>query len=147
MQVIIALHRLTTTDGTVLVRGKKQIILEWGPSRFELLLTMNLYDAGGKHVARLRRNEWTFNDRDRFTFVSEQRRFRLTDTQSGRVALRGRVEGQDSVVISEGTFYTAAGEQVEIMAEGSNNVASVPAPPQPVARPTQLPDEIASVPE
>lgn len=128
MQVMIALHRLANTDGSISVRGKKQIILEWGPSMLELLLTMNLYDAGGKHVARLRRNEWTFNDRDRFTFVNEQRRFRVTDTQSGRVALRGRVEGLDSVVISEGTFYTAAGEQVEILVEGWSNVAPVPAP-------------------
>jgi len=147
MHVIIALHHLTNTDGTITVRGKKQIVLEWGPSRFQLLLTMNLYDAGGRHVARLRRNEWTFNDHDRFAFVSEQRRFRVTDTQSGRVALRGRVEGQDSVVISDGTFYSAAGEEVEILVEGWSNVLKAPAPTLPTTQSTQLPDEIASIPE
>jgi hypothetical protein len=150
MQVMIASHRLKNNDGTINIRGKKQIILEWGPSRSDLLLTMNLYAEGGKHVARLRRNEWTFNDHSRFSFVSDQRCFRITDTASGRVALRGRVEGRDSVVITEGTFYSGAGEQVEITQEHRNKVeASDPAPAQPT-QPTKhpySPDEIAPVSE
>ena len=65
MQLTIGSNRLRNTDGIVSVRGDEQIKFEWGPSYAELLLTMDLYNVSGYHIARLRRNQWTFNDRDR----------------------------------------------------------------------------------
>ena len=112
MQLTIGSNRLLNTDGIISVRGKPQISLEWGPFDAELLLTMELYGAGGKHIARLRRNEWTFNDHERFDFMAKARGFDLVDTKSSRVVLGARVVGADSVVITQGAFHCSAGHHM-----------------------------------
>ncbi len=117
MQLTIGSNRLNNTDGIVTVRGREQIILEWAPFHSKLLLTMDLYGIGGKHVARLRRNYWTFNDRDRFEFSDRSNGFELLDTRSSQVVLKGRVVDQNSVVITQGTFYTSSGHIIEITTE------------------------------
>lgn len=117
MQLMIGSNRLNNTDGIVTVRGREQIILEWAPFHSKLLLTMDLYGIGGTHVARLRRNYWTFNDRDRFEFSDRSNGFELLDTRSSKVVLKARVVNQDSVVITQGTFYTSGGHMIEITTE------------------------------
>ena len=114
MQLTIGSQRLRNTDGIITVSGSRQICLEWGPVDSELLLTMNLYGSGGTHIARLRRNQWTFNDRDRFEFATTARGLNLVDTKLRRVVLDARILGADSVVITQGEFYSSTGHQVEL---------------------------------
>ena len=113
----IGSNHLRSTDGIISIRGKRQIALEWGQLNSELLLTMNLYGAGGRHIARLRRNQWTFNDNDRFDFEGNASGFNLVDTKLSQVVLGARVLGQDSVVITQGAFYSFAGHKIEITTE------------------------------
>ena len=117
MELTIGSNRLRNTDGIICVRGSRQIFLEWGAFDSQLLLTMDLYGKGGGRLARLRRNHWTFNDNDRFDFRADARGINLVDTKSGHVVLEARVLGHDSVVITQGTFFSSAGHQIEITLE------------------------------
>ncbi len=113
----------------------------------ELLLTMDLYGVGGGHIARLRRNQWTFNDQDRFDFVGDASGFNLVDTKSSRVVLEARIVGRDSVVITQGAFFSSAGHEIEITRENWNGVPDSSTSTEPATQPTNPPyasDESAS---
>jgi hypothetical protein len=120
MQLTIGSNLLRNTDGIVHIRGRRQIALEWGALDSELLLTMDLFGTGGRHIARLRRNQWTFNDYDRFDLATDARGFNLVDTKSSQVVLEARVVGHDSVVITQGKFYSSGGHPIEITLEDWN---------------------------
>jgi hypothetical protein len=100
-----------------MVQGKEQLCLEWGPERDQLLLTMNVYSTGGKHVARLRRNTWTFNDHDRFALTTAPGTLTLIDTTTHDLVLEVRVAGRDAVAIPQASFRTVTGQHVEITPE------------------------------
>lgn len=136
------------TDGVILIRGRKQITLEWGAFTAELLLTMDLYGVGGSHIARLRRNHWTFNDHERFAFTSSDRRFSLMDVKTNQVVLAGRVVGRDAVAITQGVFYSADGHEIDITKENWNGVEHSGSSPASSAQATIPPfarDEIARI--
>jgi hypothetical protein len=155
VELTIGANRLRGTDGVLHIRGRRQIIFEWGPLNSELLLTMDCYGVGGGHIARLRRNEWTFNDHGRFAFTAHAGGVRLVDTKSSTVVLEARVEGSDSVVITRGAFFTASGHDIDITREHWENAEPAPAPapaPRGVtdqrSRPTNRPfaaDDVATI--
>ena len=148
MQLTIGSNRMRNTDGIISVRGKRQIFLEWGPFESELLLTMDLYNAGGDHIARLRRNHWTFNDRGRFNFTAKTRGFNLVDTKSSKVVLEARVVGGNSVVITQGAFHSSAGHQIEITMEDWHGVTDSRTSTRPATQSTYPPfavEEIAAI--
>lgn len=148
MQLTIGSNHLRSTDGIISVRGKRQICLEWGQQNGDLLLTMDLYGAGGGHIARLRRNQWTFNDNNRFDFAGNTSGFDLLDTKSNHVVLGARVVGQDSVVITQGVFYSSAGHEIEITREDWTEVAdsaTAAGPPPQSTSPPFTSEEIASI--
>jgi hypothetical protein len=60
MELTIGSRVFRGTSGVLTVQGKQQLSLEWGMEAHQLLLTMNLYNAGGTHIARVQRNGWTF---------------------------------------------------------------------------------------
>jgi hypothetical protein len=117
MDLIIGSKLICNTSGILNVQGERQVSLEWGEWSGQLLLTMNLYDASRRHIARLRRNEWTFNDNGQFELARNPRGLKLIDTRTGQVALEARVVGQDKVEIGQGTSHSHTGDQVEIAAE------------------------------
>ena len=123
MQLTIGSSRLRNTDGVISVRGDEQIVFEWGRLDSKLLLTMDLYDVSGYHIARLRRNQWTFYDRDRFVFSADAEGVSLVDTRSSQVVLEARVEGKDSVVVTRGAFNNSAGRQIESTIEEWDGVS------------------------
>jgi hypothetical protein len=148
MQLTIGSNHLRSTDGIINIRGKRQIALEWGPMGSELLLTMDLYGVGGAHVARLLRNQWTFNDNDRFEFAGSASGFHLVDTKSSQVVLAARVVGKDSVVITQGAFYSFAGHKIKITVEDWSGVTESETPTGLATQSTNAPyvaDEIASI--
>jgi hypothetical protein len=118
MHLTLGSRYLNSSDGSIYIRGRRQIILEWGQVPPTLLLTMDLYRSGGGHIARLRRNQWTFNDSDRFDFESKADGFKLVDTRSGQMILQARIDGAESVTIIQGVFCNATGERIDIIMEG-----------------------------
>ncbi len=125
MRLTIGSHHLENNDGIVNVRGTPQITLEWGHLDSVLLVTMNLYEARGAPIARLRRNAWTFNDRDRFEFTGTSTGFHLVDTKRSQIVLRARVVGQDAVTITHGVFFSSAGDEVDVTSEDWGSPAPV----------------------
>lgn len=79
---------IVNTSGVLTVQGSDQIYLEWGDRSGQLLLTMDVYDAQGTHVARLRRNAWAFNDKGRFAITTHPTSLTLTDRESGQWSWR-----------------------------------------------------------
>lgn len=135
MQLTIGSHRLCNTDGVISVRGNRQIRLEWGPLNSELLLTMDLYGAGGNHIARLRRNHWTFNDNNRFDFTANMKGLNIVDTKLSQVVLDARILGADSVVITQGEFFTSSGRQIELTKVDWNAATEPQTAKQPASKP------------
>jgi hypothetical protein len=148
MQLTIGSSRLSNTDGVVSVRGNEQIEFEWGRFDSKLLLTMDLYNFSGDHIARLRRNQWTFNDRDRFAFTTCAEGVSLVDTRSSEVVLEARVVGDGSVVVTQGTFHSCTGQQIEVTMEDWRCAPAAQAATPPAAEssdPTFAEHEIALI--
>jgi len=148
MHLSIGSNRLRNADGIISVRGDEQIKFEWGPSYAELLLTMDLYNVDGYHIARLRRNQWTFNDRERFLFACSTKGLNIVDTKSKQVVLEARVVGGDSVVVTQGAFHNSNGHPIEIAMEDWPDIANSQASEASAAHSTSLPfarDEIAAI--
>lgn len=147
MRLMLGSNPLPATDGRITVRGKQQIVLEWDPANRGLLVTMDLYNANGGHIARLRRNQWTFNDHERFEFTNRARGFTLVDVDTGQVVLCARVVGRDGVEITEGAFYSSLGHEIELTTEDWSGVGHSPSPPDAarLTTPPFAPDEVASI--
>jgi hypothetical protein len=148
MQLTIGSNRLRNNDGVINVRGDEQIAFEWGQYDSELLLTMDLYNISGYHIARLRRNQWTFNDRERFAFTANATGVSLVDTKSSQVALEARVVGGDSVVVTQGVFNSSDGRQIEITIEdwdGTSDSQTVTPPAAESTNPPFAKHEIALI--
>jgi hypothetical protein len=79
----------------------------------QLLLTMDLYDAAGTHIAKLRRNAWAFHQ-SRFDITTRPDDLTLTDIASGDTVLKARVLGPDIIDITQGAFFTHKGTLLEI---------------------------------
>ncbi len=58
-ELVIGSNRLIDASGVIVVMDKEKVSLERGHDD-QLLLTMDVYNADGKHVAKLRRNAWAF---------------------------------------------------------------------------------------
>ncbi len=63
MELNIGSNIIKNTNGVLSVEGEKQIYLEIGEKDKQLLLTMDIFDSKGEHIAKLRRNAWVFNNK------------------------------------------------------------------------------------
>ena len=70
MDLKLGSNTFRNTSGVLTLQGKEQVVLELKPETFQLLLTMDLYDAEGTRIAHLRRNNWVLNKEDAFAFAS-----------------------------------------------------------------------------
>ncbi len=117
MELTVGSSVIPHTNGALTVEGKRQLQFEWGDSG-QLLLTMNVYDARGRHIARLRRNQWTFNDKSQFAITATAGALKLIDTNSSRVVIEACVGGRDQIEIRQGNFHAHTGHRLEITPEG-----------------------------
>ena len=113
-EVNIGSNVFINTTGVLAVQGKDQISLEWGDENDQLLLTMDVYDDKGKHVAKLRRNAWAFNDKNRFNITTYPGSLKLQDKQTDALLVEARVVGAGKIEIPHGRFYTHKGHLLEI---------------------------------
>ena len=113
MELIIGSNVIRNTRTALVVQGKEQVFLEVNEDG-QLLLTMDLYDQSRKHIAKLRRNAWAFNDKDRFTITTPPGNLTRSETATGTVVVRARVLSKDRMEIPEGQFFTHKGHLLEI---------------------------------
>ncbi len=113
MELNIGSNILRNTSGVLKVAGQEQIFLEVGENG-QLLLTMDLYDQTGKHIAKLRRNAWAFNEGERFAITTNPSDLTLRESKSGAIVVRARVLDPTHIEIPEGRFFTHRGHLLEI---------------------------------
>ena len=116
MELDVGTNIIRDTSGVLKVQGKEQISLEFREDG-QLLLTMDIYDSQGRHIAKLRRNAWAFNDKERFEVTTSPASLKLTDRESGAIVVEASVVGKDKIRIPQGTFYTHRGQLLEITSE------------------------------
>jgi hypothetical protein len=107
----------TNTPGVLLVDGQPQVSLERAGTEDQLLLTMDVYDladAGVRHVAKLRRNAWAFNDHDRFDITTDPRSLQLIERESGTVVIEANVLDENRIAVPRATFYTPRGDLIAV---------------------------------
>ncbi len=123
MELEIGSNTFRNTNGVLTLQGKEQLVLELRPDSNLLLLTMDLYNKDGDHIAHLRRNRWAFNIEDRFTLFSQPPSpslfldppsLKLLDRDTDEVVLEATVVEKDRIVIPQGMFFTHQGQLVEI---------------------------------
>ncbi|MGH7207396.1 MAG: hypothetical protein ACREI2_14450 [Nitrospiraceae bacterium] len=123
MELNIGSNIFRNTNGVLALQGKEQIVLEMNPDQTQLLLTMDLYDTEGSHIAHLRRNSWAFNDKTRFqlstspvalSLFTDPVWLKLTDKETGDVVLEVRAVDKERVHVLRGKFHTHKGKLVEI---------------------------------
>ena len=117
MELNIGSNIIRNTSGVLRVEEREQIFLELGERDRQLLLTMDIYDSVGNHIAKLRRNAWTFNEQDRFTVTTHPSSLRLVDTTSDDLIVEANVISEDRIAVPHGRFYTHQGHLVEITPE------------------------------
>lgn len=113
MELNIGSNIINNTSGVLTVQGKEQVFLEIGEDG-KLLLTMDVYDSNRNHVAKLRRNAWAFNNKERFEVTTSPKSLQLRDKESGAVVVEVKVLDKDSIEIPRGEFYTHLGNLLEI---------------------------------
>ena len=114
MELNIGSNIIRNTSSVLNVQGEEQISLEIGERDDQLLLTMDIYDSAGNHVAKLRRNAWVFNNRDRFEVTTSPASLKLIDKESADIVVEANIMGKDRIQIPQGKFYTHRGQLLEI---------------------------------
>jgi hypothetical protein len=123
MDLAIGSNSFRNTNGVLAIHGREQIVLEVAPENDQLLLTMDLYDASGRQVAHLRRNEWKFNLDDRFAFSAAAASpslyggapwLKLDDKETGETVFEASATDREKVQILQGKLYTHKGQLLEI---------------------------------
>lgn len=109
---------ITNVPGVMLVetdKGRQELMsLEVGDRSQQVLLTIDVYDADGNHVAKLRRNAWVFNEKERFEVTTSPASLRLTEKDSGRVVVEANVLDRNRVQVLHGDLHTPSGDRIEI---------------------------------
>ena len=123
MDLAIGSNSFRNSNGVLAIHGKEQIVLEILPDDEQLLLTADLYNASGRQVAHLRRNEWKFNVDDRFAFSATAASpslyggapwLKLIDKESGDTVLEASATDRAKIQILQGKLYTHKGQLLEI---------------------------------
>ncbi|MBI4002265.1 MAG: hypothetical protein HY348_10825 [Nitrospira defluvii] len=123
LEIRLGSNIFRNTNGVLRVQGKEQLVLELSPEHDRILLTIDLYDGSGNHVAHLRRNRWAFNDGTRFalntsdsppTLFPNLPWLKVTDQETGETVLEAAVAPGEKIQVATGKFYSHRGQLIEI---------------------------------
>ena len=104
---------ISNMSGILTLEGENQISLETGDDG-QPLLTMNIYNKKGNKIAKINRNRWVLNGKDRFETVISDSSLKLTDTFSGHCLIEINLVDKNIMQIPHGKFYTHYGQLVEV---------------------------------
>ena len=104
---------VSNMSGVLTLEGENQISLETGDNG-QPLLTMSIYNTKGKKIAKINRNRWMFNEKDRFETVMNASSLKLTDKISGYCLIEINLLDKNIMQIPHGKFYTHYGQLVEV---------------------------------
>ena len=113
MEFSMGSNTIRNTNGVIKAEGKDQVLLEIGTD-LQVLLTMDIYDAKGTHVAKVIRNTFAFDYKDRFRLTLKPRTVLLVNRELGTVLIEAALLDKDKVQVIQGSFYSCKGHLVEI---------------------------------
>jgi len=122
-ELLIGSNMFRGTNGIITIQGKAQLVIEPQPEQRLLLVTMDLYDKTGVHLAHLRRNAFRLNPSGQFAVETHSSQpdvpgdfpwVRLTDRQSGSPVIEIHMVSAHRVHIVSGKFYSHQGVAVDI---------------------------------
>ncbi len=113
MELNIGSNIIRNTSGILNVQGKEQIAIEIGRDA-QLLLTMDIYDSKGNHIAKLSRNAWAFNNKDMFGVTTNPSSLKLINKETDEIVVEVNVIDRNTIQIPQGKFYTHRGHLLEI---------------------------------
>ena len=116
MEIDIGSNIFRDTNGVLNVQGKEQISLKIGRDG-QLLLTMDIYNSEGNHIAKLQSNAWAFNNKNRFEVTTIPASLKLIDKESGEIVVEVNVVDKNKIQILKGKFYTYKKSLLEITPE------------------------------
>lgn len=114
MEIDIGSNKFLNTNSILEICGKKQISLEIGENDFQVLLTMEMYDSNGKHIAKLRRNSWVFCNNDNYEITTNPKSLKLIDKTTNETIVEINVVSSTKIQILNGRFYAYKGQPVII---------------------------------
>ena len=115
MLLVLGSNEFIDTSAVIVADGIDQVVLEIGKRDDEVLLTMEVFDESGSHIARLRRNAWAFNVPGLTVTTSPGD---LTLSDGGKVILRAAVLRKDAIEVTDGEFFTPKGTRITIRPDG-----------------------------
>jgi len=122
-ELLIGSNTFRNTNGVVKIHGKEQLVLESRPEQGLLLVTVDLYAARGAQIAHVRRNALVINQAAQFAvevhrattdMPSDAPWVRVSDRQSGEIALEARIVSDNRIQITSGRFHSHTGALVDI---------------------------------
>jgi hypothetical protein len=114
-ELVIGSNRLIDASGVIVVMDKEQVHLERGRDD-QLLLTMDLYDAYGTHIAKLRRNAWAFHGED-YDITTHPSSLSLVHRESGTLVAEAQVLDRDRLLVPNADFHAATGDRILVTPE------------------------------
>ena len=106
----------TVSNCNVILRidGVEQVVLERGDDDLQLLLTADIYDETGKHIAKLRRNAWTFKNDADLDLATSPSHLVLSNRRSGEIVLQVEVLDRDHLRVPAARLYGPRGTLVVV---------------------------------
>mgnify|MGYP000867247021 FL=1 len=115
LEIRLGSNIFRNTNGVIRVQGKEQLVLELAPEQDRILLTIDLYDGSGNHVAHLRRNRFSLSTSDSPpTLFPNLPWLKLTDQETGETVLEAAVAPGEKIHVATGKFYSHRGQLIEI---------------------------------
>lgn len=111
-ELIIGSNRLVNASGVIVVQGREQVSLELG-SDDQLLLTMDLYDDQGVHIAKLRRNAWAFHGED-YDVTTHPSSLQLVHRATETLVAEAQVLDKDRVEVPNADFFAVTGDRIVV---------------------------------
>lgn len=114
MQLQIGSTLVRNPDGAICVNGVELMRLECGEDG-QLLLSLDVYDLAGTHIARLWRNAWAFNDESLTRIDTVPEKLMLTRTDSGERLIEVDILDTDTIRIAQAAYYDISGRHIMVV--------------------------------
>lgn len=125
-ELILGSNVIRNTSG-VIGTGDGELMTLEKRADGQLLLTVDVFDAGAARVARLRRNAWTYNPGDAYVLTTAPSSLTLTERTTGVVLLEAKVVSPTRIEVPVARLWTRSGTRLDVFPDriviGENTIS------------------------
>jgi len=114
MDITLGSNNLRNTNGVFTAQGKDLLWVEIGEKDGPPIVSMDVYTPTGAQVAKLERNVWQSNEKDRYEFTIESPSVKVVDTILKQVVIEVKKEDEHRLVVPLARFYSVKGTLSEV---------------------------------